>query len=120
MGVQMQAVTPALAKAIGRTATGGVLVDTYRRILAGHRQAAAGRRHHRVQRQMKAPRDLAMEVAEAHSGSAAKLSVWRNGAERPVDVTIGQQKAQTAANERRAGRRQGRTGPRAVDRRRAQ
>jgi serine protease Do len=100
LGVQMQPITPPLAKAMGRSATGGVLVDT----VVPNSPATGKLQQGDVitafnGKDVKTPRDLAMDVADVHAGSAAKLTVWRDGAEKSVDVTIGTQKAQTAANE---------------------
>ena len=52
LGVQMQPLTPALAKAVGpaqRPGRAGGLGD--RRLAGGARRSAAGRRHHRLRRQ---------------------------------------------------------------------
>jgi len=100
LGVQMQKLTPALAKAIGRPNTDGVLVDQVDAnspaaratlqvgdVITGFEGAA-----------VKSPRDLALAVANAHEGATAKLTIWREGHEQTVAVTVGTQaKEQTAA-----------------------
>jgi serine protease Do len=100
LGVQMQALTPALAKAVGRPGTKGVIVD----------EVEANSPAARAQLQqgdiitgfdgsaVTSPEDLALDVANAKEGAAAKLTVWRDGREQTVDVVIGrQQPAETAS-----------------------
>jgi len=98
LGVQMQPMTPALAKAVGLAAERGVLVNE---VLADSPAAKA-----RLQQGdvilafqgtlLASPRDLAMAVATAHSGDNARLTVWRDGHERTVEITIGAQPAAQA------------------------
>ncbi len=49
---------------------------------------------------VKSTRDLALDVANTKAGDTVKITVWRDGQSRTLDVTIGTQKAeQTAAVE---------------------
>ncbi len=106
LGVQMQPITPPLAKAIGRPNTDGVLVD---QVEANSPAAQAKLQQGDVitavnGTEVKNPRDLAVMVADTHAGSTAKLTVWRNGHEQPVAVTIGTQpKEQTASKDDQSG-----------------
>jgi len=45
---------------------------------------------------IKGPRDLAMDVANVASGTTAKMTIFRDGHESVVDVTIGDQPGKTA------------------------
>jgi serine protease Do len=94
LGVQMQTLTPALAKAVGRPNTEGVIVNEVEAnspaahahlqqgdIITGFDDAA-----------IKNPQDLALAVANAKEGTSAKLTIWRGGHDQTVDVVIGQQK----------------------------
>ncbi len=100
LGVQMQTMTPALAKAVGLPNNEGVLVNE----VLGESPAAQAK----LQQgdvitafdgtTIKTPRDLALAVATAHAGDTAKLAVWRDGHERTVEVSIAaQSKEQTEA-----------------------
>jgi serine protease Do len=106
LGVQMQSITPPLAKAVGRPNAEGVLVD---QVEAASPAARADLRQGDVITAfngvaVKSPRDLAMMVADTHSGSTAKLTVWRDGREQPLIVTIGtQSKEKTAALDEQPG-----------------
>ena len=92
LGVEMQQITPPLAKAMGMSAPEGVLVDkvvpdspSVGKLEQGDVITAFNGQ------KIKAPRDLAMDVAEAKAGSTAKLSVVRNGHDQTVDVVIANQ-----------------------------
>jgi serine protease Do len=96
----MQTLTPALAKAVGRLNTEGVIVDE----VEPNSPAA----HANLQQgdivtgfddtAIKNPQDLALAVANAKEGTAAKLTIWRDGHEQTVDVVIGQQKSAETAS----------------------
>jgi serine protease Do len=106
LGVQMQPITPPLAKAIGRPNTDGVLVD---QVQADSPAARAKLQQGDVitavdGTDVKNPRELAMMVADTHAGSTAKLTVWRDGHVQPLTVTIGtQSKEQTASHDEQSG-----------------
>ena len=106
LGVQMQPITPPLAKAIGRPNTDGVLVD---QVEANSPAASAKLQQGDVittfnGTEVKTPRDLAVAVADTHVGSSAKLTVWRDGHEQPLTVTIGTQpNEKTAAADEPSG-----------------
>jgi serine protease Do len=96
LGVQMQAVTPALATAIGLDKAEGVLVDM---VTKDSPAAKAGVRQGDVIRSFEgrhigAPRDLALAVADVPAGHSAPLAVWRNGHEQDLQVTIGREPAE--------------------------
>jgi serine protease Do len=102
LGVQMQPLTPSLSKAVGRSADGGVLVAD---VLADSPAQKSGLRQGDVivafgGTPIKTPRDLALAVAETATGKSVPVTVWRDGHERQVDVTIGtQSKEEMAAND---------------------
>jgi len=102
LGVQMQPLTPTLAKAMGRPATDGVLIN---KVEENSPAAAAGLRQGDVVlafdgRPIKSPRDLAIAVADTRAGSTSKVAVWREGRERAVNVTIAKPAAdKVAAND---------------------
>lgn len=105
LGVQMQSITPPLAKAIGRPNPDGALVDQVDADSpAAHAKLQQGDVITAVDgKEVKTPRDLAMIVADAHAGSAEKFTVWRNGHEESLTVTIGtQSKEKTAANDEKS------------------
>jgi serine protease Do len=91
LGVQMQPLTPALAKAVGLSNDQGVVVDS---VVDGSPAARASVQQGDVitaydGKPIKSARDLAMAVADTPSGKTASLTVWRNEHSRSVNVTIG-------------------------------
>jgi serine protease Do len=101
LGIQMQPVTPTLAKALGLSKDEGVLVNE----VQPDSPAAIGKlMQGDVIRAfndavLKTPRDLAVAVANARAGSKAKLTVWRSGHDQTLEVAIGTQaKEQVAAD----------------------
>jgi serine protease Do len=109
LGVQMQEVTPALAKAVGVGRDKGVLVDMVEKDSPA---ARAGLTQGDVivafdGKPITGPRDLAFAVAETQAGQSVPVRVWRNSEERTLDVTIGaertQQKLAAATNEENGG-----------------
>jgi len=99
LGVQMQPLTPALAKAMGLAKDDGVLLNE---IQPDSPAAAAKLMQGDVitaynGKAIKTMRDLAMAVAATHSGSKATLTIWRNGHEQPVEVAIGTQAPEKTA-----------------------
>jgi serine protease Do len=93
LGVQMQPLTDTLAKAVGRPNTDGVMVDE---VLPNSPAEKAKLQQGDVittfnGKSIKAPRDLALDVADVNAGQTASLTVWRSGSEHTVKVTIGTQ-----------------------------
>lgn len=90
LGVQMQAVTPALAKAMELSKAEGVLVD---KVLPDSPATKSLEQGDVITafngKPVKVPRDLAMDVANAKAGSTADLSVYRDGHQNSVQVKIG-------------------------------
>jgi len=90
LGVAMQPLTPALAKAAGLPNSDGVLVDT---VTEGSPAAQAGLQQGDVitafgGKSVKDTRDLAMDVADTPAGHAASVAVWRDSHSRSLTVTI--------------------------------
>jgi serine protease Do len=93
LGVQMQPMTPALAKAVGLAKEEGVLVNQVlpyspadkAKLKQGDVILAFGGTP------IKTPRDLALAVAQAHAGETAKLTLWRAGHQLTVAVNIASQ-----------------------------
>jgi serine protease Do len=96
LGVQMQEVTPALAKAVGLGRDKGVLVDVV------EKDSPAARAELKQGdvilafdgRPIASPRDLAFAVADTQAGQSIPVRVWRDGAERTLEVTISREQAQ--------------------------
>jgi serine protease Do len=96
LGVQMQEITPTLAKAVGVTKDKGVLVD----VVTKDSPAARGE----IKQgdvilsfngtKIETPRDLAFAVAETPAGHTVPVRVWRDGQERTLNVTVGSERAQ--------------------------
>jgi serine protease Do len=91
LGVQMQALTPALAKAAGLPGGQGVLVDS---VTDGSPAAHADLRQGDVitafdGKPIRDIRDFALAVANTQSGSTASATVWRDNHSRDLKVTIG-------------------------------
>ena len=107
LGVQMQPMTPALAKAVGLQNDEGVLVN---QVLPDSPAEKAKLRQGDVivafeGTKIKTPRDLAQAVAQVQAGKTAKIDLWRDGHEQTVTVSIASQsKAET---ESRNGDREG-------------
>jgi serine protease Do len=91
VGVQMQPMTPALAKALGRTSAKGAIIDSVEPNSPADKAALhpgdlitalngqpIDDAHH-----------LASAVAEIKPGSTATVTVWRNGTEQNMTVTMG-------------------------------
>ena len=91
LGLQMQPLTPTLAKAVGLPNDQGVLVDS---VVDGSPAARASVQQGDVitaydGKPIKDARDLAMAVAGTESGKSASLTVWRDNHPRSLAVTIG-------------------------------
>ncbi len=99
LGVQMQPLTPALAKAVGVGADRGVLIDD---VMPNSPASRAGLQQGDViltydGTSIKDGRDLARAVANTHAGETANLAVWHDGRERNIAVTIATQTAENTA-----------------------
>jgi serine protease Do len=93
IGVQMQPLTQALAKAVGLPNNQGVLVDS---VTDGSPAAHASVHQGDVitafdGKPIKGTRDLAMAVADTPSGKTASMTIWRDNHTRTLDITIGSQ-----------------------------
>ncbi len=100
LGVQMQPMTPGLAKALGLPKAEGVLVNE---VQPKSPAAAAKLQQGDVitaydGKAIKDPRDLAVAVANTHSGTKAELTILRNGHEQKVEVAIGTQAPENVAS----------------------
>jgi serine protease Do len=100
LGVQMQTLTSALARAVGRPNTEGVIVDE---VEPNSPASRADLQQGDVITAfdgdtVKNPHDLAIAVANAQNDTAAKLTVWRDGQQKTVEVTIGRQRAAETAS----------------------
>jgi serine protease Do len=100
LGVQMQPITPALAKAMGRPDHDGVVID---KVEPNSPAANADLRQGDIITAVngnivKGARELAMTIATVQRGDTAKLTVWRDGQERTVDVKIGSQPSDKMAS----------------------
>jgi len=95
LGIQMQEVTPALARAVGLGVEKGVLVDVVTKDSPAERGDlkqgdvivafnGAG---------IETPRDLAFAVAETPAGRSVPVQVWRDGRRHTLDVTVGVERA---------------------------
>lgn len=111
LGVAMQEVTPALAKAMGIPAGKGVLVAS---VTPDSPAARAGFAQGDLitsfaGHAIASPRDLAFAVADTPAGRTVEAIVVRDGHDRNLSVTVGTEQAQkTAAAE--SGDRRGRLG----------
>jgi serine protease Do len=96
LGVQMQPLTPTLAKAVGLSGNQGVVVDS---LVDGSPAAHASLQQGDVitafnGKPIKDARDLALAVAGTQRGQTASLTIWRGDHSRSVNVAIGtEQKA---------------------------
>lgn len=100
LGIQMQAVTPTLAKALGLNNVAGALVNA---VMPDSPAAHAGLRQGDVitgfnGNHVATPRDLSFAVADVPAGKTVGLSVWRDGQERQLNVTVGTERAEKTAS----------------------
>jgi serine protease Do len=112
LGVSMQPLTEPLAKAIGRPSTDGVLVSE---VQADAPAAKAGLKQGDVVTALNGQpirdgRDLATQVAGIRAGETARLSIWRDGKEKILTVTVGAQPSDQSAALNEAGSAEGRVG----------
>ncbi|MGD0189358.1 MAG: DegQ family serine endoprotease [Rhizomicrobium sp.] len=95
LGVAMQTITPALARAMNVPADKGVLVDT---VTPGSPAQRGGLRQGDVitafnGHAIVTPRDMAFAVADVPAGKTVGLTVIRNGRSQSLTVTIGTEHA---------------------------
>jgi serine protease Do len=105
LGVAMQPITPALAKALGRSDHEGVVVNE---VQPNSPAAAAGLQQGDVitavdGKTVTGPRELALTVAGFSKGTNAQLTIWRDGKERSVDVKIAAQPSEKTASAEESG-----------------
>ena len=98
LGVQMQAMTQDLAKAMGITKAEGVVVDL---VTPGSPAERAGLKQEDVitsfdGQRITTPRALALAVANVAAGQSAFVTVHRNGEDKTFTVQIGTEPAQSA------------------------
>jgi serine protease Do len=114
LGVQIQEVTPEIAKSLGLQKPEGALVAD---VTKGGPAAKSGLKQgdvitsfngHAIQK----VRDLPIMVAQTPIGQKAKVEVWRSGRQTPLDVAIGQMpdNPQVARNDQQGGGDQGQQG----------
>ena len=99
IGIQMQPMTATLAKAEGRPDADGVLVD---RVEPDSPASRAKLQQGDViialnGAPVKGTREFALAVADTPTGSAAKLTVWRDGQDRKLEIVVGTQAAERTA-----------------------
>ncbi len=99
LGVAMQPITPALADAMGRSNHDGVVID---KIEPDSPASQADLQQGDVitavnGQEVKGSRELAMTIASIPKGDSAKLTIWRDGHERTVEVKIGSQSSDKIA-----------------------
>ncbi|MFN4277773.1 MAG: DegQ family serine endoprotease [Ferrovibrio sp.] len=106
LGVTMQPMTEALAKAVGRKDDSGILVND---VQSDGPAAKAGLKQGDVVialngSTIRNPRDLATQVAGLKAGDKAKLDVWREGREKTLTITVGSQPTEQSAALDEAGK----------------
>ncbi len=99
LGVSMQQMTPDMAKAVGIDADQGVMVASVEpNSPAAHAQVRQGDVITGFNgTAIKAPRDLAVAVANLPAGRTATMAVWRDGRMHDLSVTMGTQPAEKVA-----------------------
>ena len=100
LGIEMQPISPTLATAMGRPNNDGVLID---QVQPGSPAALADLRQGDVitafeGKVVKHPSDLALAVADIPQGSAATLTLSRDGTDRQVTVHIAAPPKETIAS----------------------
>jgi serine protease Do len=104
LGVAIQDLTPDLTKGMGLSTDKGALISS---VEPGSPAAKAGLKSGDVvmrfgQHTIASPKDLSRVVADTASGSTVPVSVWREGSERTVDVTIAKLKEDVASADQAA------------------
>ena len=99
MGVSIQGVDPDMAKAFGLSHGGGALISD---VSASSPASKAGLERGDVVLQLNGqpvngPDDLSVRISEMAPGSVAHLQVFRNGANKDIDVPLGEAPEKAAA-----------------------
>ena len=99
LGVQIQPVTPAIAESLGMKESKGALVAEP---MADSPAAKAGMQSRDVitavnGNTVKDARDLATQIAGMASGAVANITIWREGAEKSISLTLGEMPKERAA-----------------------
>lgn len=108
LGVTIQPVEPDMAKAFGLSRGGGALIGD---VTPNGPAAKAGLQRGDVVLQLNGqpisgPQDLSVHVAQMAPGSVAHLQIFRNGQEKPMDVTLGEYPEKSAAKTTPSGEQQ--------------
>jgi len=95
LGVQMQPLNDQLAQALGRPNNNGVVIN---RVEEDSPAAKAKLQQGDViiaydGKPIRSPRDLAVAVGDTKAGTTSRVTVWREGRERAINVTIGSPQA---------------------------
>src|SRR5687767_1591729 len=99
LGVSIQPLTPDLTQGMGLGSDKGALVSS---VQEDSPAAAAGIKSGDVvlrfdDREIESPKDLSRAVAETASGATVPVKIWRDGAEKTVDVKIAEMKEEVAS-----------------------
>jgi serine protease Do len=99
IGVQIQPVTSAIAESLGIKESKGALVAEP---MADSPAAKAGIQARDVitavnGNSVKDPRDLVMQIGSMAPGAAVNVTVWREGAEKSISLTLGEMPKERAA-----------------------
>jgi serine protease Do len=100
LGVSIQPLTPDLTQGMGLGTDKGALISS---VQDDSPAAAAGLKSGDVvvrfgERAIESPKDLSRAVAETASGATVPMKVWRDGAEKTVEVKVAEMKQEVAAN----------------------
>src|SRR5437879_12133097 len=106
LGVQIQQLTPELAREFGAREAGGVLVSD---IVPDSPAAKAGIQRGDVLvefdgKRLEGPVDLQRAVGLLSPGQSAKMKVWRDQSEKTVEIKVSEAPDEREARERPAGR----------------
>src|SRR5688572_19897800 len=99
LGVSIQPRTPDLTQGMGLGSDKGALVSS---VQEDSPAAAAGIKSGDVvvrfgEHEIESPKDLSRAVAETASGATVPVKIWRDGAEKTVDVKIAEMKEEVAS-----------------------
>jgi len=102
LGVSIQDLTPELTQGMGLNSTKGALVAE---VQDGSPAAKAGLKAGDVvldfgNHVISSPKDLSRAVADTPRNTTVPMKIWRDGAERTVDVTVAAMKEDVASNDR--------------------
>ena len=102
LGVQIQPLTPELARSFGSKDSKGVLINE---VMAESPAAKAGLKPGDILldfdgKKVEAPADLQRTVGLAQPGQDAKMKVWRDQSEKTIDIKIGEAPDEKEAQQR--------------------